>query len=45
MIKTAKLPQGRFTTQGGRRVGKIFIILNLFILKIRRFFRIFGYSG
>ncbi len=42
MIKTAKLPQGRFTTQGGRthgdrRVGKIFIILNLFILKIRRF--------
>lgn len=34
MIKTAKLPQGRFTTQGGRtqggrRVGKIFIILNL----------------
>lgn len=48
MIKTAKLPQGRFTTQGGRThmgVGKIFIILNLFILKIRRFFRIFGYSG
>ncbi len=32
-------------TQGGRRVGKIFIILNLFILKIRRFFRIFGYGG
>lgn len=41
MIKTAKLPQERFTTQGGRthggrthggrRVGKIFIILNLFI--------------
>ncbi len=33
MIKTAKLPQGRFTTQGGRTrgVGKIFIILNLFI--------------
>ncbi len=34
MIKTAKLPQGRFTTQGGRGhmgVGKIFIILNLFI--------------
>lgn len=50
MIKTAKLPQERFTTQGGRthgdrRVGKIFIILNLFILKIRRFFRIFGYGG
>ncbi len=35
MIKTAKL-QGRFTTQegrthGGKRVGKIFIILNLLI--------------
>ncbi len=38
MIKTAKLPQGCFTTQGGgrthggRRVGKIFIILNLLTL-------------
>ncbi|GAA9587900.1 hypothetical protein HpHA62_03730 [Helicobacter pylori] len=33
MIKTAKLPQERFTTQGVRyrRVWKIFIILNLFI--------------
>ncbi len=33
VIKTAKLPQGRFTTQGGRTQGvrKIFIILNLLI--------------
>ncbi len=33
MIKTAKLPQGRFITQGGRtQEGReIFIILNLFI--------------
>ncbi|GAA9627331.1 hypothetical protein HpVa146_06670 [Helicobacter pylori] len=40
MIKTVQLPQERFTTQGVGHmgVGKIFIILNLFILKIRRFF-------
>ncbi len=34
MIKTAKLPQGRFTTQGGRENIDYF---KPYLLKIRRF--------
>ncbi|EJB14622.1 molybdenum cofactor biosynthesis protein MoaA [Helicobacter pylori CPY1313] len=46
--KNSETPTRAFYYTGGvghMGVGKIFIILNLFILKIRRFFRIFGYSG